>query len=334
MKRNLNLSRALCRALWVLSFVVFGFPFMASAQKSPLVTLSHNGDLTIFNTAFALEDAIEKAVRGDTIFLSNGVFSTKASTIILKKKISFVGNGHKYTRISSEIVFDNGSSTLSDKLPIFFDGVYVNTLKFQNISSGIGGQVLIKNSRFGTFDNAQYAGEECLIDRCYISNLNLYSSNKSDVNISNSKIVKFYHGDECVMSNCNVYQAQYIPLVLRNSIVYKPDGNDDFIISSNTYITHSLLGKNKFRQSYSATPSGDWWFIADGTELLTDDCECPLDLEEKGYLGDDGTVIGIHGGVSPYSEIPTTPTVDQEKSSVEYDPQTNKLKVTVTIAEN
>ena len=79
----------------------------------------------------------------------------------------------------------------------------------------------------------------------------------------------------------------------------------------------------------------DCFYDAGGDDGLFDDkLDCTINLEEKGYFGEDGTVVGVYGGEFPYSETPTVPTVDSAKSSVEYDKDGNKLNVTITVAPN
>ena len=53
-------------------------------------------------------------------------------------------------------------------------------------------------------------------------------------------------------------------------------------------------------------------------------------LQEKGYLGNDGTVVGAYGGNTPYSLSPEG--ISVKESVLRVDPETRKLNVTLKVA--
>ena len=56
------------------------------------------------------------------------------------------------------------------------------------------------------------------------------------------------------------------------------------------------------------------------------------DLEDKGYIGTDGTVVGIEGGSAPFTLEPSVPKVTN--STVAYDAANKLLKVNLTVTTN
>lgn len=55
-------------------------------------------------------------------------------------------------------------------------------------------------------------------------------------------------------------------------------------------------------------------------------------MEEKGYIGTDGTVVGIEGGSAPFTLEPSVPKVTN--STVAYDAANKLLKVNLTVTTN
>lgn len=56
------------------------------------------------------------------------------------------------------------------------------------------------------------------------------------------------------------------------------------------------------------------------------------ELQFKGYLGTDGTIVGPNGGARPYNLVPAVPSLEDIKLDVNY--TTRKLNVTVKVKAN
>ncbi|MDE6511398.1 MAG: hypothetical protein K2L00_04805, partial [Muribaculaceae bacterium] len=129
----------------------------------------------------------------------------------------------------------------------------------------------------------------------------------------------------CTAINCNLYEVEQYPSVAISCIITTTNGGNS---ANGTKIINSLLDRN-ITDSRATIEN---CYIFDGTGLLDENMDCTLNLENYGYLGQDGTtVVGIHGGESPFSENPSVPTVDTANSSVKYDSSTNKLNVNITV---
>ena len=60
------------------------------------------------------------------------------------------------------------------------------------------------------------------------------------------------------------------------------------------------------------------------------DMDCPMTVEQRqtaGYLGVDGTVVGIEGGVNPFSLTLHTPSINSSSANVDL----NNKKVTINV---
>ena len=69
--------------------------------------------------------------------------------------------------------------------------------------------------------------------------------------------------------------------------------------------------------------------------LLNDTIECKFseaELLEKGYVGTDGTVVGIFGGSIPFTLAPSMPRVTEH--SIVVDADKKKLNVTLKVTAN
>lgn len=301
---------------------------IASAQTKPLATLSHNGELTFFDQVSALDDAIEAAVDGDIIYLSDGKFGASKSELKIGKKISIIGNGYNSHIIPNiDFRFDTGEKvTLTAPL---LDGVRVEELSFYSNGQGaVVDQVEIKKSQISKI-NCNHTNN-LRLDRCYIGRFE--GSTNKNIQLYNCKIGTL-QGTRCeIVENCNINDIYNLsPSYITNSII-------NGFSSSNVFggIYERCVIGNKEKLSTSSSTLRDCYDLSgnDGTNVLDENLECTIE-DMTQYTGIDGTVVGIYGGQwFPYSETPSVPTVDAAKSSVVYDKENNKLNVTITVAPN
>ncbi|MCM1489698.1 MAG: hypothetical protein NC095_02565 [Muribaculum sp.] len=314
----------------ILSLIAFSilFTLTSFAQTRALVTLSHEGQLTFFDNVSAFEDAVNAAVDGDIIYLSEGRFGASTSSFTIKnKKISIIGCGYK-SYIIPNITFENSSSGVMNMSAPLFDGVRLEELSFSNsvIGSVMIDQLEIKKCKIDkiTLDSRT---NNIRLDRC---NIGVYTNAyKHNIQLDNCKIRSF-NGCLCeFVENCNIYYIlNQSPSYASNSIIQNIGKNNGGGVYENC-----LIGQQS-GTSYTEFVNG--WVTPTSTskQVLNNDLECTIE-DMSPYVGTDGTVIGVYGGQwFPYSETPSVPTVDSANSSVEYDKETNKLNVTITVAPN
>lgn len=183
------------------------------------------------------------------------------------------------------------------------------------------------------------AGKSITYDKCFIESANFNSTFShssatvgSTILVKNSKIKKGSYLYNITAQNSNISFEEYLPMTSISCILrYTGNYQPLFYKSSGCHTINSLcnfdyLSNDYFHDCYYVTENSN-----DGTILFGDDMNCLIDLEKAGYLGEDGTIVGIYGGEYPFSENPSMPTVDIANSSVVYDAENNKLKVSITV---
>ncbi|MBR1409823.1 MAG: hypothetical protein IJ580_01815 [Prevotella sp.] len=280
-----------------------------------VATLHHNDSVTIFSNA-QLQAAINKAVDGDTIYLSGGLFAAFS----VGKNISIMGSG-KSTVISGTVTINGCSSLLLSNMHM------TGTLQFQSKVTISGTRILqcvIGDINLNaTSTNTDYSSIEMVM--CQVTGtLNLGHCLKS-LQVVNSKINKVSgrgsNNSAATFVNCNISS-----LTRSNS----GEGNsyENCIIGSN--VSEAAL-KNCLYKTTSGSPQfTDCW---NNTEFSLDgDLNCSLtdaELKEKGYIGTDGTVVGITGGSMPFTLV--SPILQVTDYTLEPDNVNKKLKVTLKL---
>lgn len=317
-----------------------------NAQTST-VALQHNGNVKLYGDS-ELSTALNAAEAGDTIYLNEGTFSvpTVSSNRILTitKPVTIIGaginsiiNGHVLVAVQ-----DTVGTGLSAHL---LDAVKVNGSIY--VSQAITGLKLRKT----TFCNITFGAEvsDVTIDRCFCdySIGSTYSgnsgyfylhSNVKGMNVLNSKIYMIQGQAASAQAanfvNCNIYQlytySSYSPMAtFMNCIIgsfYSSTYN-----SATNYI--NCLANSDSYQNYSKNQG---CFTNNGLSMsaytMTSDGISEENLKSNNYLGTDGTVVGINGGVAPFTLIPAVPKITE--SSVKVDATTKKLNVTIKVSAN
>ncbi len=315
---------------------VLGIVVTAMAQR-PLVTLSHNGELSFFTSLSAFTEAIDSAQNGDIIYLSEGNFAVTNGSLTLRKRLSIIGCGYK-SHILADIDIYLEEQHLMDA-PMF-DGVRLHKLSFWSNPDGRDrlGNVEIRKSWIQTLSYPDFAGNNLMVDRCYIEEVT-HGGSGNNITYQNSKIGKL--GDNystayyCAIINCNIGNAYCPPMTSTDSIIGKLEEATYGSNKSNLFNTCMPISKKSSSDNVNYYGCHFVESLEDGsTNILDDNLECMLDLVSLGYLDENGRQIGVYGGEFPFSETPSVPTVDSAKSSVVYDSEANQLKVTISVAPN
>lgn len=317
---------------------VLGVLFTAVAQRS-LVTLSHNGELSFFSNLSALEDALEAAENGDTLYLSEGKFNASVNEITIKKRLSIVGSGYK-SHILPNIVIDMTDNTDGYMEAPLFDGVRIQDLTFKDDSESRNNlnEVVISRCKIRNLYNGGYAGWNFNVDKCFIEYANFEGALNNITYIENSKIIGigYYSSDQyggipyITVINCNISYSTFCPRKVWSSIIRSGES-----VGSGLSTPTATIKSEIYNSLLGISPTDNDVYIyecyIDSAFTFDENLEPDIDLAGNGYLGEDGTVVGVYGGESPFSENPSVPTVDSANSSVEYDAETNKLKVTIAV---
>ena len=307
--RSLHFGKAISAALFVLLLSVAG---MKNALAQNLVaTLKHGDEISFYYGANALVDAHEDAETGDIITLSSGTFApteiTKAITLRGAGCMEDTISGVHPTVIPGTMDFNVGDTENYLTVEgVFFSGTvyryWLHHPKFVkcNFNSFTHGG--------NSMDNAQFIN-------CVLNSINFYES-------SNTTLINSVLWQEYYFSNSNYTVTAYNSiirltdqvgaLIAYNCIFFRGNGSNQL---SQYCDAHNCIGIK--------APFTDWGFFncnnyncmevnnfSDVFETFAGDFsyEEAFILKEEiatGFLGDDGTEVGIHGGNIPYDSRPS-----------------------------
>lgn len=297
--------------LTLLSVVLFSL--RVSAQSSLLATLNHEGTISTYYGASALQQAYNAATHGDVITLSSGSFLGTD----IKKAITLRGAGMQMDTVShtEPTVITNNfdidiSDTVSHRLTI--EGIYNN----QTINVGTLKNAMFLKCRFYNFGYISSTSSKmvdlnfihCRIAQeinimngsaaftnCVINNFNLLGSNRS-VSLTNCFTKASPNQPNSEFKNCIIDR---INTSGNNSSVYY----NNLFIHSNGYGLNSPNNTNieiVYTDERVKSLIGD--YSDDKDYVLTDVIRALI-------KGTDGTEVGIHGGSLPYDPTPTNPQI-------------------------
>ena len=302
------------------------------------VILQSKGTVKFFDSS-KVSDAIAAAVEGDTIDLASGTYNysfTIDKNILLRGRSAENTSGISYSRVADDI---------SVTSPCTIEGIYfsydVNVKKsapgLRITSCAIRNLTFVEDMPGMTIERSWIRNELCL------NNLT-----SKDININNCKIYYLYGGDvdirPCTFRNCNIsnaysyqenknhtYVDKFINCIVESNYAYSYDivGNATSNVIANT-LWHVQGGgsfQNLSRYNFYDIDGKGSLFSSPsyGTCSYTKE-----ELIEKGYLGNDGTVVGADGGAYPFTLTPlntqittSTLTVDETTKKVTADVEVN-----------
>lgn len=281
--------------------------------------------VTIFDD---LTTAIKSAVAGDTLYLSDGTYEA----VTLNKLLYFRGTGKSV--INGNFNLEIGANpTPTDALMEGLDilGQLNVTKKITNLTIR---QCKFKTSGF----NADMPN--ALIDRCYVTEKLNLNSFTNELTIRNTKVYGTNWSDTgnngCTFINCNILASDNIKFAgtFKNCLMGCYDWNRVNYYFHNSSIINTLLvyyyGGEDHIESSSTT--SNVYFLPvhfDDKRVLKENCESEINLKEAGYVGDDGTEVGIYGGSTPFDLNPAVPQI--ASASIQVDQNAKKLKIQLEV---
>ena len=169
-----------------------------------------------------------------------------------------------------------------------------------------------------------------LIDRCKTGVIAL-SSRFMDMTVVNSDVQVYgsgYTPDAVVFSNCNVVMG-YNSITITASFIncYITNWTSSAGVNSDISFTN-CLGPSDFWEKWSvATKNNCYTYTTVSTEM-----DNPEYFQQQGWLGTDGTIVGMYGGTTPFSLEPNAPKVTNYTIGV--DTKTHTLNVKMTLSAN
>ena len=287
-----------------------------------IAALHHEGHVTVFGED-KIASAIEAAVAGDTIYMSEGHF---LGDVTINKAIHLIGSGQG-TMVNGDVNIDiennptvtgymlaalNINGDVKPKKSI--DGLRISQCKFKNFYPE--NEITLKNffmdRSYVTSDFLTISLDGGTVNNCKIGGIQDFSA------IGRSY---FYH---CNIGYYTTNSGSPIGIMAINCIINQDDGQ-----SYNVY--QNCLFKY-LNSGYPVNGENCWghdqWsetiFDSELNEVLSDQ-----ELQANGYIGTDNTVVGITGGDAPYTLKLITPRVLEHNIVV--DKENKKVNVTLTV---
>lgn len=282
------------------------FTCMLSKAQNATVALHHEGDVTMYDGE-KLQEALNVAVDGDTLFLSEGAF---IGSDTIKSGVAIIGAGTK-TRIVGNIVVGEYSGTIEKC------SLSLLTLESTSSSSSGNGDVLIGMPKDFTIFQCKFNNLTTrtisATHRFNTVNVTVVSCNCSSIpflflqslNIMASKIKSAVVGlNTSTYSNCNIGSVT----VNQNGAIF----NNCVLGSATSSATYSgcLIKGNadSFSTAYGC------WFTDE--EVLNEDLDC-IYSNIANCVDDNNVMVGVMGGATKYSLQASTPRVTEHSLTVD-----------------
>jgi len=312
----------------------------ALAQDNGKIFLQHNGVITNIFDNESMSKAIEAAAEGDTIFLSSGRFM---GDFTINKSISIIGtvaegNNYTYFDWSNDNTYIKTSDSKSIA-SVTFEGIQFSRQLY--INSDLDNLIIKKCY----FQNGIYLGynsnsrmKNAIIDRSRIDRISMGGQIES-LTVKNCKINNPYGNGgltvaSCKYINCNIRSVDSnTKAMFVNSIINNVgNGTDDFL-SSQSMLVNTLYHNMNGYDPMEKCSQQDCWSSTETLIQNNGNCDCTMTSEQlkaANYLGTDGTVVGIEGGVNPYTLERHIPIITQKGTKVDLDSKKVIINVNVT----
>ena len=297
------------------------------AQNTLVATLSHGENVTMYYGTYALRDAHNAAVSGDVINLSGGGFQpvdiTKAVTIrgtginadvptSILSRITIKIPSTDANRFSMEGIRCNGGLSMigSFENPYFLKCWFTTVNDYNNYynSSAIKNALFV-NCRITDISASSFSGSTTVqFVNSYVSSFSPNSSptQASFINCVVRPADGYYASSlsNCQFLNCIFYnntsrQANSLPSTsIATNCIAINDGNVMSSLFNNSQVNPNC-GFAVYSQVFKDFTGG---YSDSQTFELTDEAKTT-------YLGNDGTEVGMYGGVMPYTDIPSYPQI-------------------------
>lgn len=306
---NLKLKRALSATLFVLLLNVAGMK-NALAQNQ-VATLQHEGNISMFFGQDALSNAYNSAENGDTITLSSGNFNG----LDIRKAIMIHGAGCVEDTIANlmptTITSDLHINFSNDTIPLSFEGLLFTNIRHSNSNNVRFIKCNINNFREywagSSINNLQLVN--CIIKNYYfkgfgativnsVVKLSRYEQTSVN-NINNIYNSVILCNDDIHLNNSSIYNS-IIATGANNSVT-----NTMFYNSIGIQTSDSLLFDGQVNNTNMTVDNYDDVFATFAGDVTYDNIYQLNSNIVNTFLGNDGTQVGIYGGIMPYNVRPT-----------------------------
>jgi len=324
-----------------------GYGFPSNAQS--LVALHRSNEVLLFNGNEAFKLAYNKAVSGDTLYVSGGTFLVPDS---IRKSITVFGAGHHpdYTKATGQTIFSGDlilgqgatksyfeGCLLLDKL-IFSQNEKVDDVVFRRCR--INGMI-----DFAGTQSSQNVCENTMFLECvFAPNSSHNFSHSKNTTISNCIIAgRFSSMNHAILSNCIFFATGGSGAVfysgahctVQNSIINANPylyGPTNYTFKNNVFFRNiGFGGTHYYSDNYIDVQSNGFFVHQEGVAFsYTHNYNL---INPENYVGADGKQVGIYGGTHPWKEgsVPMIPHISRKSISHTVDAQEN-LKIEIDVS--
>ncbi len=312
---------------------VMGFTAVM-ADIAPTVMLSHNGVRTMYNYD-QVQQAVDNAADGDTIYLSNGTFNQ----FNVSKRIMIRGTGYDTIIQGSCTIYISGESALN--MPVLDALTFTGNV---NVTSAYK-QFTIRKCQMNNLSFTESEIHDVKLDRCNIQGTLHLTQNVKEFNCFNTKICTLnpnsYTTGNAYFNHCNIREiVNYITATFDNCVLRYckvESGNYYAVCIPNCSLNYCIYPGNsdiKYLDIGKTSMLDDPFFY--NPTVSFNNCtqvsiaaENVVNYGSNSYLGYDGTMIGCYGGQNPFRRTPELPRVT--KHTVAVDAANKKLNVSLTL---
>ena len=306
------------KTLFLALMLVIGATAFAQQQ---MATLNHNDTITVFYGSYALRDAHNAAVAGDIVTLSSGTFNSCNIT----KAITIRGAGFYMDSIAMTyptiITGDFNLLSPNDSIHnLVMEGINVNNqMRYNNVGNAKFNRCYIDSWR-DTYNNGYAKCYDTEFVNCIIKEFYGNSSVPSSYSFVNSVLYHshMYYDDVTLLNSILIMQESHYNTVAYNSIIVN---NWAAYLQENAIAYNCILIKNAYNSVWlnpNNSTNKTVENLSDVFETLRNTNigsyatnEFSIDeryiLKEEiatSFLGNDGTEVGIHGGMFPFDTRP------------------------------
>lgn len=266
-----------------------------AADGSGVITLCHQGKTTLFNYD-EMQTAVNSAEEGDTIMLSDGVFT---ESFHFTKELCFIGTDMDKTDITGDVYVDIPESTKLKKT--LFEKIHFSGLEFKYKLENITLKECATNTGPKFFPEG---AKNVLLDHCDWTLTATYNT-IDGITIKNSYITLSagyqYKWKNVKFINCNIWTniGGITPILageFTNCIIYGIEYGYNYPDVKLTNVLYSKRASSDFNNEtdLNLCNKNNCWYEEDSQSHIL--FYTKEELSQKGYLGTDDTVIGMYGG--------------------------------------
>lgn len=301
-----------------ISLVLSVLMLCAITYAQPAVaTLVHNGNVKVFYGMDAFKTACDSAVSGDVVTLSPGTFYGGYD---LTKNITLRGAGWKgdqNTIIDGDVHLKIPSSDLINHLSIegikFRNRIHIDSLMHNPIISKCWiGNIGINNVFNGTVVNCFVNGTDCDY-RKQQANTNWQLTFLNSIVNARGDINKLSYVN-CIVNGSGEFPDNVLINCIMNRSTCCTNPNTTCTAINCVCVAVGNYFDNCIAVNDTIVDSMDRLFVnlSNFNDVFNNSDESSFELlpaAQTQFLGNDGTQIGVYGGLRPYSDIPSYPRI-------------------------